>query len=276
MTKNLIVAGVALAARGLVLGQVVSYEAISGFPEQEGTGWYQLPRPYQSDRWLADGWLVQYSEQVQNGQILEEEADSYRRDFPEQVGLPTWFLQFRVITDTPPVYEDVGPGAIAAAGHTGVEYHFVIGDSQIRFLRDSFLPLVYANIQPGVPHTFRLELSGTQSYTFWIDSVLIDSGVPEGPYPVSSSFVTFRGKASSPVNTTKWDYVRFGRIPTDYSGDFDSNGVIDETDIFFLVDCLLGPEVDASGPGCRWADMNADGVANGGDVQLFAHAMIGN
>jgi hypothetical protein len=156
-----------------------------------------------------------------------------------------------------------------------VLYHFVIGDSQIRFLRDVGLPYVYANIQPGVPHTYRLELRGTQSYMLWIDSVLIDSGVPEGPYPVSSSGMSFRGKASAPVNTTMWRYVRFGRIPADYSGDYDSSGVVDETDLYFFVDCLLGPQVDASGPGCKWADINADGVANGGDIQLFASAMLG-
>jgi hypothetical protein len=276
MSKHLLVTLSVLAAPWLSLGQVVSYEASSFlFPEQYGTGWVQLPRPYQSDRWIEDGWLVQLSEQVQ-GQFLEEEEDVYRRDFPEQAGLSTWFLQFRVITDTPPVYEDVGPAGIAAGGTTGVLYHFVIGDSQIRFLRDGSLPLVFANIQPGVPHTYRLELRGIQSYTLWVDSVLIDTGVPEGPYPVSSSGISFVARASAPVNTTMWKYVRFGMIPVDNSGDFDSNGVIDGIDIYYFVDCLLGPEPDAAGPGCRWADLNADSVANGGDVQLFAHAMIGN
>jgi hypothetical protein len=255
----------------LSLGQVVSYEAASGlFPEQSGTGWYQLPS--NSDRWLEDGWLVQYSEIVAGG---AEEQDTYRRDLPEQAGLPTWFLQFRVITDTPPVYSDVGPASIAAGSFTGVLYHFVIGDSQIRFLRDVSLPYIYANIQPGVPHTYRLELRGTDSYTLWIDSVLIDTGIPEGAYPVSSSRVTFRGQASDPINTTMWRYVRFGKIPVDGSGDYDSNGVIDETDAFYFVDCLLGPEVDAAGAGCRWADMNADGQADGADIQLFANAMMG-
>ena len=269
MFSQAAIAIVISAGHALSLGQVVSYEASSGlFPEQTGAGWYQLPSD--SARWLSDGWLVQYSEIVAGG---AEQQDTYRRDFPEQAGFPTWFLQFRVITDTPPVYEDVGPANVAAGGHTGVLYHFVIGDSQIRFLRDVSLPYVYANIQPGVPHTYRLELRGTQSYTLWIDSVLIDSGVPEGPYPVSSSFLVFRGQASAPVNTTMWRYVRFGRIPADNSGDYDSNGLVDQNDLYFFIDCLLGP--DASGPGCRWADMNSDGKADGADIQLFINAMMG-
>src|SRR5712672_449467 len=103
MLKHLLVVLFASAAPGLSWGQVVSYEAISTFPEQDGTGWVQLPHTYQSGRWLADGSLVQYSQQVPSGQVTEEQADSYRRDLPDQAGLPTWFLQWRVITNTPPV-----------------------------------------------------------------------------------------------------------------------------------------------------------------------------
>jgi len=273
MLKHLLVALVAMAAPGPLLGQNVSYEPASGFPEQQG--WTRINQAYQSGRWLADGWLVQYSQQVPYQQTVVEEEDNYTRNFPEQAGLPTWFLQFRVITDTPPVYADVGPAAIAAGSHTGVLYHFVIGDSQLRFLRDDFLPYVYADIQPGVPHTYRIELRGTQSYTLWIDSVLIDSGVPEGPYPVSSSGITFQAEASAPINTTMWRYVRFGRIPVDYSGDYDSNGLVDQNDLFFFVDCLLAEGYDSGGPGCRFADINADGVCNGADIQLFVNAMMG-
>jgi hypothetical protein len=276
MTKQLLLAFLTLAAPGLSWGQIVSYEAsFNLFPERVGMGWTRIIQPYQSDRWLSNGWLVQYSEQVQ-GKFLEEEQDAYRRNFPEQAGLPTWFLQFRVITDTPPVYSDVGPAAIAASGTSGVNYHFTIGDSQFRFLRNVDPSQLYVDIQPGVPHTYRLELRGVQSYTLWIDSIIIESDVPAGPYPVTSSFVTFRGQASAPVNTTMWRYVRFGRIPIDGSGDYDSNGMVDQTDLFYFVDCLLGPDYDASGPSSKWADMNKDGVANGADVQAFVSAMVGS
>ena len=74
--------------------------------------------------------------------------------------------------------------------------------------------------------------------------------------------------------TARWDYVRYGVIPADHSGDFDSNGIVDQSDLYFFVDCLLAPDYDAAGPGCRWADMNGDGKADGADVQLFVRAML--
>jgi len=71
-------------------------------------------------------------------------------------------------------------------------------------------------------------------------------------------------------STTRWDYIRYGTIPDDASGDFDSDGDVDADDAYFFVDCLLGP--GSLWPGCAWADMNADGD----DVQAFVDAMLGN
>ncbi len=72
----------------------------------------------------------------------------------------------------------------------------------------------------------------------------------------------------------EWDYVRYGVIPQNGSGDFNNNGTIDDTDLYYFVDCLLGPATDAAGPGCKWADLNADGTANAADIQAFANAMM--
>ncbi|MBI5764095.1 MAG: hypothetical protein HZA51_11275 [Planctomycetes bacterium] len=72
-----------------------------------------------------------------------------------------------------------------------------------------------------------------------------------------------------------WDYVRYGVIPQEHSGDFNNNGTIDDTDLYYFVDCLLGPDYDAAGPGCKWADLNADGKADAADIQAFANAMLG-
>jgi hypothetical protein len=253
------------------LGQTISYEASSLFPERDG--WTHIIQPYQADRWLDNGCLVQVAELVSHGKVVEGEDDPYYREFPEQAGLPSWYLQFRVITDSPPLYQDVGPAAIAAGGFSGVLYHFIIGNNQIRFLRDVALPYVYVNVESGIPHTYRLELR-PNSYILYVDGVSVDAGIPEGPYPVTSSSITFRGKASTGVNITRWDYVRFGQIPIDHSGDFDSNAAVDANDLYFFVDCLLSPAYDAAGPGCKWADMNNDGVANGADVSAFVAAMM--
>ncbi len=58
---------------------------------------------------------------------------------------------------------------------------------------------------------------------------------------------------------TQLDYIRYGVIPVDGSGDFDSDGGIDDNDQFFFEECLdnSGENVDA-GPGCRWADFDGD------------------
>lgn len=260
----------AIMLGGSSIAQSVSYEATSVFPEN--AGWVHLREVFYADRSLQNGWLVQVAELVNNGKALEGERDAYYREFGDQAGISDWFLQFRVVTDSPPLYQDVGPAAIATGGFSGVLYHFVIGNNQIRFLRDVALPYVYLDIEPEIAHTYRLELRPSV-YTLYVDSQIVDAGIPEGPYPVPSSSITFRGKASTGVNTTRWDYVRFGIIPPDHSGDFDSNGIVDFNDLYFFVDCLLAPAYDAAGPGCKWADMNADGVANGADVSAFIAAL---
>ena len=108
---------------------------------------------------------------------------------------------------------------------------------------------------------------------WYIDNEIMVSDTPSGPYPAFFPTINWRTRSWWLDNTTEWDYIRYGTIPADGSGDFDSGGVVDQTDVFFFVDCLLGP--DADGPGCRWADMNGDTITDGADIQLFAEAMIG-
>jgi len=255
-----------------VLGQVVSYNALS-VPENDQNPWVHDAGFYPGDYWVSGGWLYQHCETATPQQW---EQDYFDRSLPEMAGMPKWFLEWRMFTDGPPAFASVAPASIVAGGFFGVNYHFVIGNNRVRFLRDTQLPLVYADIQPGVAHTYRLELVGTQSYDWYIDGQLIASGVPEGQYPDSSSVVTFGDRASSGVaNTTQWSYVRYGRTPVDHSGDFDSNGVVDQTDLLYFVGCLLAPDYDSAGPSCRWADLNGDGKVDGADVQAFTRAMTG-
>ena len=255
-----------------VSAQIVSYQPTS-LPQDATPPWTVVQQPYMGDNWLADGWLFQHCDMV-TSQYGED--DFFYRDLPEMAGLPKWFLEWRMFTDGPPAFASVAPASIVAGSFTGVTYHFVIGNNRVRFLRDTQLPLVYADIQPGVPHTYRLELLGAQSYTWYIDGQVIDTGVPEGQYPVSSSRITFGDRASSGVaNTTQWSYVRYGRTPVDHSGDFDSNGVVDQTDLLYFVGCLLAPDYDSAGPSCRWADLNVDNKTDASDIQLFIRAMLG-
>jgi len=135
--------------------------------------------------------------------------------------------------------------------------------------------IMFVDIEPWVMHTYRVELQSEQLYSFYIDGELIDSGVPIGPYPVSGSILKWGARHYQYEQFVHWDYLRYGVIPVDHSGDFDSNGVVDDVDLYFFVDCLLGPDYDAAGPGCVFADMNEDGVADGRDIPDYIDAMLG-
>ncbi len=254
------------------LGQVISYNALV-VPENDQNPWVHDAGFYPGTYWVSDGWLYQHCEMATS---QEGQQDYWYRTLPEMAGLPKWFLEWRMVTDGPQDFVSVAPASIVAGGFTGVGYHFTIAKDRVRLLRDTQVPAVYANIQAGVAHTYRVEIVASQSYVWYIDGQVIDAGTPGGQYPISSSRITFGDRASSGIaNTAQWSYVRYGRMPVDHSGDFDSNGIVDQTDLPYFIACLLAPDYDAAGPSCRWADMNADGKADGADIQLFVRTMTG-
>ncbi len=191
-------------------------------------------------------------------------------------GSAEFFIEWRLYADgDSSEITGTAPASLVATSDTGgIQYHFTIARDQARLIRDNFLPIVYVSMNSGLPHTHRLELRGQTSYVWYIDGRIVDSGIPEGAFPGSDADrLSFRAKSEYLDNTVWWDYIRYGVIPRDRSGDYDSNGVVDATDVYFFLDCLLGP--DANGPGCRWADMNSDGKVNGDDIQPFAAALAG-
>ena len=102
----------------------------------------------------------------------------------------------------------------------------------------------------------------------------MDIGVPQGAYPDATSRLTWGAFREYVDATTRWDFVRFGQIPLDASGDYDSDAAVTLIDQYFVADCLTkdgpvllgGPGNDA-GPGCRFADFDADS-----DVDLLDFA----
>ena len=177
-----------------VQGDIISYECTS-FPEDEG--WERDATLFPADRWLDGGRFFQYAEVVDPGPPEEAEQDSYRRSLAEFVGAGTLFVEWHMETDGPQEgIEAVAPAALAAGGRMGIHYHFTIADDQVRFLRDPSVPIVWVDIEAGVPHTYRLELYGLELYVWCIDGEVVDSGVPEGPYPTSDSFIVFGAKAA--------------------------------------------------------------------------------
>ncbi len=252
--------------------QVVFYEAAT-HPTEEG--WSYTTNYCDPSESLENGWLVHHVEMCPNDPPPGGQQIGYTRTPADFTGLSPLFWQFRLITDGPSSeFPGVAPCSFSVASQCGVNYLFVISADKAWLDRDNFLPQIIIDITPGLPHTHRLELFSDQQYIWYIDGQVVDAGVPEGVYPCLNPAINFRTKANNVPNTTKWDYIRYGIIPADASGDFDSDGDVDETDAYFFVDCLLGPDYDASGPGCEWADMNADGIADGKDISLFVDAML--
>ncbi|MCH8879343.1 MAG: hypothetical protein IID34_05605 [Planctomycetes bacterium] len=245
--------------------QVVSYEAASFFPDE--VGWERDFTLFPADRWLENGWLVQFAEIVDPGPPEEVERDSYRRSIAEFSGSPTLFVEWTMFTDGPREgIESVAPAALVAGGQMGIIYHFTIAEDQIRFIRGSQFPVLWIDIEPEIFHTYRIELYADELYVWYIDGEMIDSGVPEGAYPTPDSKITFRGKAAGEDVFVWWEYIRYGVIPED-GGDFNSNGEIDSYDLYFFQECLQGP--GGSWPGCAWADMDFDGDTDCDDWALF-------
>ncbi|MCH8250886.1 MAG: hypothetical protein IID36_00385, partial [Planctomycetes bacterium] len=246
-----------------------------------------------------DGWLFQNSELVDEGPVIFGEDDIYRRDIPELAddAVDNFFLEWAVETDGPQAFGAVAPCAMVAGGISGVLYHFTIAKDKVQLKRDSQIPLLFFDIEPDVPHTYRLELQpGT--YTVYIDGEVVDAGVSEGPYPTADSAIVFGARAAIEASVTRWNFVRLGLIPTDASFDFDSDEDVDHQDYFFVHDCLtkdglgnyggpgapcpkgdetcakIGP-LTTAGPGCAFADSDADGDVDLKDVAAFQNAFTG-
>ncbi|MCH7702427.1 MAG: hypothetical protein IID37_12145 [Planctomycetes bacterium] len=163
--------------------------------------------------------------------------------------------------------DGVAPALLSAWSFGPVLYHFTIAKDQVRFIRDFDAPTVWTDIEPDVPHTYRLELFGADLYVWYIDGQVIDSGIPGAAYPSFTPSISWRAKSWFLESTTQWDYIRYGTIPEPSSGDFDSDDDVDLDDYYFFQDCITQPNIDA-GPGCVWADFDGDS-----DVDLidFAH-----
>jgi len=185
---------------------------------------------------------------------------AYRRELDEYVGVDPFFLEWRIMTDgdsSELIWG--GPAGLALASHGGVNYRFSISKDQADLNRDNLLPIPVAYYEAGLPHVFRLELLSDVLYVWYIDGVVIDQGKPEGAFPTFEPFIVWRTKAAWLPNRTEWDYIRYGRLPDDHSGDFDSTQSVTLFDFRYFDECRAnsGPDTNA-GPGCRWADMDAD------------------
>jgi hypothetical protein len=94
-----------------------------------------------------------------------------------------------------------------------VRYHFNMADGLARILRGYPFPTEYFEVEPGVPHTYRLEVYGGDYFEFLIDSEVADSGLPEDVWPTPDALLSWGSQYYLSPHTAQWDYVRFGSIP---------------------------------------------------------------
>jgi len=252
-------------------GQVSSYEC-DVFPESASAPWTTITDGT-PQRWIDNGLFCQ---------LVSGQFDGYKRFISEFTGSPSFFVTWREFTDSPrSAMPDVPNGISVWSSASFTLFSFDVTADQVRLLRGDAGgggSVFLVDVQGSAFHTYYLAIHSDLSYSWYIDGAVVNSGQYPDHFPDASSAIQWWAESyiPDPPQTAKWAYVRYGVIPADHSGDFNNNGVADINDVYYFVDCLLSPDYDAAGPGCRWADMNADGKADGADIQLFVNAMTGS
>lgn len=252
-----------LLLKAALYADVIIYE---GNVHPESVAWERVGT-FDADRFLLDGWLIIDVDLGDWAPPPGGEQDFYTRSISEFTGQP-FFLEWRCMTDAPnSEIPGVGGSALNASG-SSVSNHFTISEDKVRIWRSNTIPFVFVDIEGGVPHIYRIEQYRDQLYIWYVDGEIVDSGVPLGGFPDPSASIIWGSKMWFAESTNEWDYIRFGTIPEDGSGDYDSDGSVALDDFYFLHECVsnTGPDVDA-GPGCRFADFDFDS-----DVDLLDFA----
>jgi len=268
-----------LAAAWLSVGSAAAHAQVFAsefFSDPVPEGWGLGAQYCDPTTWNEDGW---YHQQVDHDACPpgpEGGAEAYRRSLQPLNGTTTFFIEFRVITDGDRSGIPYAAPALLAMGNSfGVVYHVTVARDLVKFLRDVDLPILFIEVAPDVPHTLRIELHADR-YAFYIDAYLIDEGISEGPFPAHDSVIAWQGRSWYLPCHNAWDYIRYGVIPQDGSGDYDSDGTVTQDDFYFFHECLAndrpgihgGPDNDA-GPGCRFADFDADSDTDLADLAEF-------
>ena len=247
------------------LGDVVSWEGDS-FPQEESWARSSFCTPCS---WIDQGWLRQAFEVGECGPPPGGDRETYRRSIEVFNGTDRFFLEFRVESNGDRSEIPGGaPAVVAAANSFGIGYNVTVARDQVKFFRDADLPIWFFDVTPGLPHRYRIEFYAAW-YVFYIDTHIADEGIPRGSFPSEDPRITWQGRSWYLPCENAWDYIRYGVIPIDASGDFDSDEDLDARDFYFVQECVSnsGPDRDA-GPGCRFTDFDDDADV---DLRDFAH-----
>ncbi len=267
------------AATVPVLAQVFSSEF---FSDPVSEGWTLVLQYCEPETWNEAGWYHQQLDLDACPPGPEGGRDVYRRSLQVLNGTAPFFAEFRLGTDGDRSGIPYGvPTVLSIHNNAGVLYHMTVARDLIQFFRDVDLPIWFIEIEAGVPHTYRIELYPDR-YGFYIDGHLFDEGLPEGPFPAYNSRITWQGDSRYLPCHNAWDYIRYGVIPIDGSGDYDSDEAVTSDDFYFFHECLTndrprihgGPANDA-GPGCRFADFDSDADTDLRDFAAFSLLLPG-
>lgn len=257
--------------------KIVAFEC-DALPEL--SGWErELGGTPGAERWVQNGWFFQSVNLPPGWNGPHGDADFYRISLDQFAGIDVFFVEWRTATNNPNWLLDLSAvPVVVSAGGSGAVYHTTITTDEVQLYRRTWIPLVFVEIIPNVPHVYRLELRGTDSYAWFIDGILVEAGIPLSSYPDTSASLIWGAGREYVDATTAWDFVRAGVIPENGSGDFDSDGGLTLIDQYFIADCLTkdGPGIfggpgNNAGPGCRFADFDTDS-----DVDLLDFAEFQN
>jgi hypothetical protein len=266
----------AIATAARVRADVFSYEADS-MPDSAGWTLEQLfCDPALS---VEGGWFRAHLDLCPGYPPSIGREAVYRRYLAEFIGTPAFWAEWRVQTDSPRDFIPFGAGAsIGIGGVTGINYTFDIASDQAKLNRDNFLPIIFVSIEAEVPHVFRLELYGAQRYVWYIDSRIVDSGLPQGTFPADEQdSIVWLSRSRYVPNDTRWDYFRYGDLIPAQPADVNCDGLVNNFDIDPFVLALSDlVAYGAQYPACsRLAgDANGDGHIDNFDIDPFVLCLI--
>jgi hypothetical protein len=161
------------------------------------------------------------------------------------------------------------PANISLYNDIGFIYHFTIARDRIRVLVDIDKGSSFYDIKAGIPHRYYLVILDGY-YALYVDNVLTSDGAPEGPLALGTQGINIHARAKFFESVTTWYYVRFGEIPAAGSADFNSDGLVDEFDHFYIAECIdRSTAGEPAAPSCTWADVDDNDTVDCTDWEII-------
>jgi hypothetical protein len=144
-----------LGAAAAAHGQVFSSDF---FSDPVSEGWNLVLQYCDPQTWNDQGWYHQ---------ALDRDAcpagsggrEVYRRSLQPFNGTTSFFAELRLQTDGDRSEIPYGAPTVLVLGNSfGVIYHMTVAEDLVKFIGHFDLPGRFIGIEPGVPHTYRIDL----------------------------------------------------------------------------------------------------------------------